>query len=163
MSVAVREHAESDLEAYCEWQSDPAVAAFVSWLPRSRTQSEAGLRDAILQQRAARRERYFFAVVEPISGDVVGDVGFTVLQPGVGDCGWFIRRRFWGKGFATDAVRQMMVLAFEDVGLQRLVASCAKGNLASQRVMQKCGFINTHNTADRRYYSLPKDDWRKNR
>jgi [ribosomal protein S5]-alanine N-acetyltransferase len=161
MPVEIREHFESDFETYYEWQSDPAIAAFVSWLPKTREQSQEGLRDAILQQAAKRRVRYFFAVTDSLSKQVLGEVGFTVIEEGVGDCGWFILRRFWGKGYATEAARRMVAVAFGAAGLHRLQASCARANVASQRVMEKCGFLCMGQTETRRQYSLLKSDWQK--
>lgn len=158
MPIEIREHVESDIEAYYEWQSDPAIATFVSWLPRTRSQIEASLHDAIIQQAAHPRTRYFFAVVDLSSKEVVGDVGFTVVEEGVGDCGWFIRRKFWGNGHATDALRQLITLAFEKAGIHRLKASCARENAASRRIMEKCGFIRVAQTETRLYYSLIQNE-----
>lgn len=159
MPVEIREHVECDFEAYYEWQSDPAIASFVSWLPKTREQCEADLRDAILQQDARPRVRYFFAVVESDSKEVVGDVGLTVIEPGVGDCGWFILRRFWGRGYATAAARKLIAMVFEDAGLHQLKASCAVGNAASRRVMEKCGFLCVDRSESRLRYSLSKEAW----
>lgn len=159
MPVQIREHVDTDLDAYCDWQSDPAVAEFVSWLPRNRVQSAESLRDAIAQQRATPRARYFFAVVDSTSREMLGDVGFTVVERGVGDCGWFIRRKFWGNGYATQAARLMLAVAFDQAGLQRLKASCLLENTASRRVMEKCGFACVGRTPTRLKYSLSRDDW----
>ena len=87
---------------------------------------------------------------------MVGDVGFTLIEDGVGDCGWFIRRRFWGNGYATEAVRQMIVLSFENLGLHCLKASCAKENIASRRIMQKNGFLLVTQTKTRLWYALSR-------
>ena len=89
--ILIREHTIEDLEPYSEWQSDPEVGRYLSWLPRTRSEAEASLRDAIAQQRADPRVRFFFAVVLADSGEMVGDVGFTLRSPSEADCGQFIR------------------------------------------------------------------------
>ena len=157
MAIEIREHVESDWASYWEWQSVPAMAAFVAWLPRTREESEAGLRDAIAQQRAVPRVRYFFAVVDADLKEVVGEVGFTVVREGVGDCGWFILKRFWGRGYATRAARLMIAYAFGHAGLQRLEASCVIQNVGSRRVMEKCGFRCVAQDGVRTRYALSKD------
>lgn len=154
MSIQIREHIESDLNAYFEWQSDPEIASFISWLPRTQSQIEQSLHEAIMQQQAEPRTQYYFAVVESVSSEVVGDVGFTIIKDGVGDCGWFIRRRFWGNGYATEATRQLIAFAFAEIGLRRLRASCKSANLASRRVMEKSGFRCIAQTDTRLYFSL---------
>jgi [ribosomal protein S5]-alanine N-acetyltransferase len=159
--VEIREHVAGDLDAYYGWQSEPVMATYVSWLPKTRAQSEEGLRDAIAQQDAKPRERFFFAVVDSFSKEMVGDTGFTVVEDGVGDCGWFIRRAFWRIGYATVAARLMIAVAFEEAGLHRLKASCVLGNVASERVMQKCGFTCIGRTETRARYALSRCDWRR--
>jgi hypothetical protein len=52
MPVFIREHVESDFDAFFDWQSDPAAAAFVKWLPKSPAECRESLRDAIAQQLA---------------------------------------------------------------------------------------------------------------
>jgi pyridoxine 5-phosphate synthase len=159
--VYLREHTLDDLEAYHDWQSDPEVARQVKWLPKTRAQSEADLIDAVAQQTAHPRQRYFYAVIDPFTGEMVGDVGFTIIGPGVGDGGWFVRRRFWGRGFATAAVEAMIGIAFGATGLERLTASCAAANATSERVMQKCGFRRGPNEPGRLCYELEKIDWER--
>ncbi len=151
--VLIREHLIDDLEPYCEWQSDPEVARYVSWLPRSRSDSEASLRDAIAQQSANPRVRYFFAVVLAGSGEMVGDVGFTLMDSGVADCGWFIRRRYWGNGYGPAAVHHLVSYALSNERVRKLTASCSSRNASSIRVMEKCGFSLVRASEHRLWYS----------
>ncbi|MCB0670211.1 MAG: GNAT family N-acetyltransferase [Saprospiraceae bacterium] len=46
---------------------------------------------------------------------------------------------YWGQGYATEAVRGLIGYAFEELGLHRLEAGVATGNLASIRVLEKAG------------------------
>jgi len=46
---------------------------------------------------------------------------------------------FWGKGIATEAARASLRYGFEQTDLQRIIALAFPENIASQRVMQKCG------------------------
>ena len=152
--VYVREHIPEDEEAYIEWQTNPEVGTYLSWLPRSREESIASLRDAIVQQSSPSRERFFFAIVLVDSGTVIGDVGFTILSPGLAGCGWFIRRRFWNLGYATEAAVQMLERAFTAAGVRKIVATCAVPNTASASVMKKCGFSLSEKTDARLSYEL---------
>lgn len=159
--IEIREHVLTDMEAYCRWQSDSDIARHVAWLPRSRTESEASLVDAIAQQTAHPRIRYFFAVVLRDSGEIIGDVGLTITDPATGDCGWFIRKDQWGHGYATAAVKLLMAYAFQTVGLERLTASCSIANPASEQVMKKCGFHCVGKTTARVSYTATRDDWKQ--
>jgi RimJ/RimL family protein N-acetyltransferase len=46
----------------------------------------------------------------------------------------------WGKGFATEAIRLVMQLAFAQLGLRRLTAGAYASNIASIRAFEKAGF-----------------------
>ena len=53
--------------------------------------------------------------------------------------GYVFARDAWGRGYATEALRAMVVLA-PSVGLRRLHAMCHPLHHASIRVLEKCGF-----------------------
>jgi [ribosomal protein S5]-alanine N-acetyltransferase len=161
MSAFIREHIPDDFEEYFDWQSDAAVGTYVSWLPRSREEIEVSFHDALSQQSCAGRKRYFFAVVDEASGAMVGDVGFTVVEPGVGDCGWFIRREQWGNGFGREAAIQMIEFAFEKAGLDRLIASCSRQNYPSQAILRKCGFVEISHSQSRSHWELSRIVWKQ--
>jgi len=54
--------------------------------------------------------------------------------------GYWLGRRYWGRGIATDAARTMADHAFRSRGLRRLEASVFGPNAASARVLEKAGF-----------------------
>jgi RimJ/RimL family protein N-acetyltransferase len=152
--IQLREHALEDMEPFYELQMDPDVAQYVSWLPRTRKQCEAALLDAIDQQTVAERVRYFFAATLQTTGEMIGSVGYTMAGTSSADCGWFLRRQFWGKGYASDAVRSMVSLALRDRRLERLNASCRLENRSSLRVADNCGFRLVRKTLERAYFEM---------
>lgn len=79
-----------------------------------------------------------FHVVEP-RGDVVGVVKAAVVGHRA-QVGYVIDKQFWGRGFATDAVRQLVVLLEANAAISRIWATCALDNSASARVLEKNGF-----------------------
>ena len=54
--------------------------------------------------------------------------------------GYWVGRRFWGRGIATGAARAMARYAFDARGLRRLEASVFASNAPSARVLEKAGF-----------------------
>ena len=48
---------------------------------------------------------------------------------------------YWGKGVATFAISEIIVLAREKYRLNKLIAGLAQGNIGSQKVLEKNGFI----------------------
>ena len=56
------------------------------------------------------------------------------------DLGYHILTPYWGKGYATEAARAIIGWCFENLDLHRIQADCTDGNIASEKVMLKCGF-----------------------
>jgi RimJ/RimL family protein N-acetyltransferase len=54
--------------------------------------------------------------------------------------GYVVNKPFWGRGFATEAVRQVVSLVEAQPRVSRVWATCAIENPASARVLEKCGF-----------------------
>jgi len=152
--IVIREHILEDLDAYAEWQSDPEIARHLVWLPKNRAEAQKGLLEAIEQQTAIPRRKYFFAIVSVDNAEVIGDVGFTITARETGDCGWFIRKEYWDRGYATEATKLMIQYAFGNAGLERLSASCSLANPASEKVMLKCGFKCTERSESRVHYEI---------
>jgi [ribosomal protein S5]-alanine N-acetyltransferase len=79
-----------------------------------------------------------FHIVEP-GGTVVGIVKATV-QGHRALVGYVVDKAHWGKGFATDAVRQIVTVLEAMPAISRIWATCALDNRASARVLEKAGF-----------------------
>lgn len=57
----------------------------------------------------------------------------------------------------------MVRYGFEQIALTRLADSCDVRNVASARVMEKCGFRCISEQAGERFYALTVEEWRENR
>jgi [ribosomal protein S5]-alanine N-acetyltransferase len=74
---------------------------------------------------------------------VVGAMTLSDLVPGPfrsASLGYWIDAEMLGKGLATTAVQAVADLADTELRLHRIEASTLTGNVASQRVLNKCGF-----------------------
>lgn len=70
-----------------------------------------------------------------VDGRVAGNLG-SWTQDGARKLGYWLGREYWGRGVASAALRQFLAL----VTTRPLLAHVAKHNLASLRVLHKCGF-----------------------
>jgi ribosomal-protein-alanine N-acetyltransferase len=73
------------------------------------------------------------------SGTLVGSTGFSFETPRRAATGYVFARDAWGRGYASEALRQVVVTARE-YGVLRLYALSHAENPASLRVLEKCGF-----------------------
>lgn len=72
---------------------------------------------------------------------VIGSIGAKKLDENVSkiEVGYCIGEKWWNQGIATEALKEIIRFLFEEVGLNRIEAYHDVRNLASGRVMQKCG------------------------
>lgn len=57
------------------------------------------------------------------------------------DLGYRFRKKFWGKGYATEAAFACIKYGFEKLNLHSIVGRAIPDNKSSIKVLQKCGMI----------------------
>ncbi len=75
--------------------------------------------------------------------EFVGSVGLmpaTGWRAHVAEIGYWVAEPYWGRGIATAALREMTEYAFRELGCEKLVAPVLVPNVASMRVLAKCGY-----------------------
>jgi RimJ/RimL family protein N-acetyltransferase len=87
-----------------------------------------------------RRHGVNVAVVDAAEGSLLGAVGLTV-RGGIGEVGYWTAPWARGRGVAARAALLHTRWGFEALGLPRVELLAAVGNLASQRVAEKAGFV----------------------
>ena len=79
---------------------------------------------------------------ESALSELVGSIGIVLdQQSNRGELGYWIGRSYWGQGIATEACQSMLDFAFNQLGLNKVVAECLGRNPASARVMEKIGML----------------------
>jgi ribosomal-protein-alanine N-acetyltransferase len=84
-----------------------------------------------------------YACVIEQDGEIAGQIALNEIVRGPAQCanlGYSLAARFTGRGIATRAVELMMTEAFGRLGLHRVQASTLLANVASQKVLARCGF-----------------------
>lgn len=95
-----------------------------------------------------------YAIVERSTGLTVGTIGFFGAPDAAGTAmiGYGLVPSARGAGFATEALRAIVALAFAREDVLRLEADPDRENIASHRVLEKSGFARTRETADAYWY-----------
>jgi RimJ/RimL family protein N-acetyltransferase len=91
----------------------------------------------------ASRESPVNNFVIEADGDLAGGAGITPHSGenlGVAEFGYWLGRDYWGRGITTEAARLLAGYAFSTRRLRRLEAHVFAPNVASVRVLEKCGF-----------------------
>jgi len=70
---------------------------------------------------------------------LIGDLGLHVIDEATVEFGITLAPARQGRGFATEAVRALLALAFERMGKHRAIASVDPRNLACVRMLERIG------------------------
>jgi [ribosomal protein S5]-alanine N-acetyltransferase len=98
--------------------------------------------EAFITAAAAVSPQTSFGIV--VQGEVAGNVGLTPghdIHRKASELGYFLGRKFWGRGIMTDVVRAVTRYAFDSLGMHRVFAVPYGRNTASARVLEKAGFV----------------------
>jgi RimJ/RimL family protein N-acetyltransferase len=74
------------------------------------------------------------------NGAIVGACGLMEIERQPPEIGYWLGLKYWGKDYATEAVRRLIDHAFTDLDHEALQSSARVTNPASRRVLEKCGF-----------------------
>jgi RimJ/RimL family protein N-acetyltransferase len=140
--LTLRAATAEDADATWAYRRLPQVAEWITELP---TDLEA------YRSTFAEPARLATTVLVERDGELVGDLMLrredAWAQHEVADAardtqaelGWVLDPRFTGHGYATEAVRGLLRVCFEDLGVRRVVANCFVDNEASWRLMERLG------------------------
>jgi len=135
----LRRPARGDADAvFARFASDPEVTRYLSW-PRHRSVADS-------QEFLEASDREWDAhgtgpyLIFSREGLLAGATGVHLETPYRAFTGYAFARDAWGRGFATEATRAMVALAWTIRRLARLYALCHPANAASVRVLEKAGF-----------------------
>lgn len=139
--LLMRRWRASDRDVFAAMNADPEVMRYFPGL------QDRAASDAAADRFDARFEEQGFGLwgLERLdSGDFIGFTGLNPMPegvPGAGgmEVGWRLARQAWGQGFATEAARKALDVAFGPLGYTQIWSMTAILNLPSQRVMQRLG------------------------
>ena len=131
--VLLRDVTEADLPIFFEQQLDPAanhMAAFTAKDPADRAAFTAKWTKILDDDSITKRTIHF-------GGRVAGSVSaFVAPWSGQLEVTYWLGREYWGRGIATKALTEFL----GHLKARPVYARAAKDNIASIRVLAKCGF-----------------------
>lgn len=83
-----------------------------------------------------------WGVISRDTNAVIGDISvFDIENSRMGSVGYRFDPELWGQGYATEALQAAVEFIFTHTELDRLHATADVRNIASNRVLEKCGFV----------------------
>ena len=85
---------------------------------------------------------FVYPVITNDSGKNIGYIQICKLEldEGAWEIGYHIAKDFTGKGYATEAVKAFLPAIAKKFNIKEVYGICLAENLASVRVLEKCGF-----------------------
>lgn len=125
------------------WASDPEVCKYLTWNPHTSVE----ITKQILQMwedEYKLANTYRYAIVIKENNELIGAIDvveFLENNPVIGYC---IGKRFWNKGYVTEAFNEVIRYLFDEEKYDNIIISAHVDNKASIRVIEKAGFSFTH-------------------
>jgi len=140
--LALRPLTEADVGALVAYRSLPEVCRWVPFEPMDETLVRQRLRGPWARRHLEAEGQAILLGAELCeSGELIGDVLLTwhsAADRG-GEVGYVFAPARSGQGYATEAVHQLLHLAFDELGLHRVVARVDTENKASARLCRRLG------------------------
>lgn len=140
--LALRLHREGDESWLRELYGRPDVARFLLEDPWTTEEAASKLAERLTRTGLDEPAGALALVVEHESSPI-GDVALwlTDRERGVAEIGWVLDPAHGGRGFATEAVRAVLDLAFEHYRLHRVAAQMDARNAASAGLAERVGMV----------------------
>lgn len=138
--LLLRTFTMEDAPLIYELNMDPDVTQYTGDPIRDESHAQEVLEQAILPQYALYNHGRWAVHTKP-GLEFIGWCGLKT-RPERGneiDLGYRFFKHAWGKGYATEAAFACLKYGFEKLGLHRIVGRAMPGNMASLRVLEKCG------------------------
>jgi RimJ/RimL family protein N-acetyltransferase len=132
--LTLRAPRHEDVKALAHLANDRRIAVNTARIPHP-----YGVADAKQFIAAVNRRDGEAAFAITLGGAVIGVCGIDPREDGV-ELGYWLGVDYWGRGFATEAVRAVIDYAFGELEHDTLVAGARVSNPASRRVLEKCAF-----------------------
>ncbi len=129
-----------EYQMYRNFLGDSRVTEYVSWetYPSAEAAREL-LQLHLFSYRQNPRGYYEWAIVR--NGEIIGSADAFDIREETESCevGCTVGSRFWGAGFAEEALRAVIYFLFEEVGFRRISASCGAENTSARMLLENVG------------------------
>lgn len=126
----------NDIFQFCH---SPTVGRNGGWKPH-----ESLVETQSIIRKYFKPNHFHLGITLPQTDTVIGSISITndVIQPDNNDwmLGYSLSESYWNNGYVSEAAEAFMHFCFENLRLHRYVAYCFPENIASKKILEKCGF-----------------------
>jgi RimJ/RimL family protein N-acetyltransferase len=174
--LVLRPFEETDFDPVFAMRSDPGVARYLYWEPESEEEARKALNGKLANVSLNDQgDVLALAVVDRESGRLVADVvlHWVSWDHATGEIGYITHPAHAGRGYATEAAAALLAIAFDEIGLHRVIGRTEARNIGSARVLEKLGMRREAHLVENEWvkgewqselvYAILDREWRANR
>ena len=136
--------AVDDVERLWPYVSDPEFPRFMTWDAHTSRDTTTDFLTYMVEERAEGSSYGFTFRVDDVFAGVIGLHGVTrqrlAWRMDCAELGYWCAPPMQNKGYVSEAARETLRFAFEDLALHRVTVGCITENAPSMRVIEKLGF-----------------------
>ena len=131
MKIELKDTTEKDLELLFDFQLDEDANYLAAFTPQNRTDKTAYIEKftRLISDETVNNKTIY------VDDEIAGSIAKFEIE-GEAEITYWIDKRFWGKGIATESLKQFL----EIEKMRPLIGRVAFDNFGSKRVLEKCGF-----------------------
>ncbi|MFT4000768.1 MAG: GNAT family protein [Rhizobium sp.] len=138
--LVLRAPHEEDIDALAHLANNANVATMVSRMPHPYTTADAA--DFVRRTKLGEIGKCVYAITKADNGAFLGCCGVEPTgDPRTVEIGYWLGEPYWNQGYTTEAAHALIDMVFRTrENVAQIDARCRVMNVASRRVIQKCGF-----------------------
>jgi len=174
--LVLRQWQESDYMPFSRMNADPVV---MEYYPSTLSEDESNAMADKLKGLISEQSWGFWAIETKNEKEFIGFVGLhkpTYDLP-VSPCievGWRLAKEYWGRGYATEAAKESLRFAFEELDIGEVYSFASVSNKKSRSVMERLSMSDTrnnfehpiipegHSLREHVLYKITKKQWNNN-
>jgi len=141
--LGFRNWINEDLNEFAKLNSEEEV---MEYFPKILTKNEVGDLIEKLKNHFSKNGFTYYATEVLETKEFIGMIGLafqeykTKYTPAI-DIGWRLKRKAWGKGYATEGAKRCLEYGFNELDINKIISVCTINNRKSENVMKKIGMI----------------------
>lgn len=141
-NLIIRSYKADDYIGLFDTLNDQNVLAFIPESSITKNEAQEAVNWLISNYKRESNYKYSFPIESQINHDFMGWCGFGYLDFDIGKTEIYItlKSKYWGQGYATEALEILLKYIFNDMNLNEIVAVVKPDNIASRRVIEKLDF-----------------------
>ncbi len=171
-NVNLRKVTKSDAQSIYEHARDKEISRY-TFIPHPYKLRDALHFIRLTHQQIRKGREYHLGIEYRATGSIIGMVGLAGVnqKDQNAEVGYWLAKKYWGRGYATEALRLMLWYGFSELKLFRIWARVMHPNLVSARMLERIGFtlegclrksINQNGQwLDELRYGLLRDEFKK--